>query len=335
MLRYTPLTNTLKKMTTYYIPNRSFPRRPLKKNGEEQKAYEWAQVQGVPCKIIKKEEASLVLHSFLSDSDQNFRVSNAELSEQFTQAKLEGEYIVGVSYPEGRLHISEFDKRKEASDLIASALKVICDESLRDKLKQTDKTQGCTHTATIDEFLKLKSGELKLKPTENFGDPIFNRSKRWAPPIDMDHETFQKTAGFPAPLGVRPKDFCLPSGVLAGVRELLVQMARFDKTPAEIRKFVSELPGMTIPEGIHCCKWCGEKVDADKCTSKYKSVTNYIELCHRDPNAMFTPENVYWGHGDCNRRQGGYTEYDRIEDVVRLAKQDPAYRAELLRQLGL
>jgi hypothetical protein len=27
---------------------------------------------------------------------------------------------------------------------------------------------------------------------------------------------------------------------------------------------------------------------------------------------------MYWGHGECNRRQGGYTEQDRINDAIRL-----------------
>ena len=28
---------------------------------------------------------------------------------------------------------------------------------------------------------------------------------------------------------------------------------------------------------------------------------------------------MYWGHCDCNRRQGGYTENDRIRDGLRIA----------------
>ncbi len=27
---------------------------------------------------------------------------------------------------------------------------------------------------------------------------------------------------------------------------------------------------------------------------------------------------MYWGHGECNRRQGGYTESDRIHDAIGL-----------------
>ena len=28
---------------------------------------------------------------------------------------------------------------------------------------------------------------------------------------------------------------------------------------------------------------------------------------------------MYWGHGECNRRQGGYSESDRIIDGLRLS----------------
>ena len=34
---------------------------------------------------------------------------------------------------------------------------------------------------------------------------------------------------------------------------------------------------------------------------------------------------MYWGHGECNRRQGGYSEEDRIEDALRLLKNNPCY----------
>lgn len=320
----------------FYIPDRTCPRRPLKKNGKEQKEYEWvSQVAGVPCKVVKWEEDAVILHSFTSDVGVNVRVALKDFEEQFTKAEMDGDFILGVNYPGGKLDVSEFDKRKEAVDLAMKAMKVICDKSLRDKLDQVTKSQGSMKTATMNEYLAYKSGTKILGPTENLGDPIFNRSKRWSPPIDIDHETFKQTKGFPAPLGIRPKDFCLPSKMIEGVTELLVQMACFENSPANLVEFVSKIPGVEIPNQKHCCKWCGETVDAAKCTSEYKSVTNYIEICHRDPSAAFSPENMYWGHGECNRRQGGYTEMDRIHDAVRLANMYPEYRAELLRQLGL
>ena len=318
----------------YFIPDRTCLRNPLKKDNTEQKTTEWPQVQGVPCKMIKEDADAVILHSFLSDVDKNFRVPLAEFREQFAPAEMDGEYILTQAYPSGRIHVSEFDKRKEASEFLAAAIKVVDSKPLQDKLKQTFFPQGCTHTSKMDEYLKFKNGEKELKATENFGDPIFNRSKRWAPPVDIGHDEFKKTKGFPAPLGIRPKDFCLPSGVLAGVIELVTQMARFENPDPKLRAFLDKKK-VVILEGVHCCKWCGQTVDAAKCTSAYKSATNYIELCHRDPNGMFTRENVYWGHGDCNRRQGGYTELDRADDVAGLANQDPeVVLARLFAKLG-
>jgi hypothetical protein len=321
---------------SYYIPDRTCPRKPLKKNGTEQKDYEWvAQVEGVPCRIVAVEETAVLLHSFAADVDTVVRVPRAEFDAQFTPAKQEGDVLFGVKYPGGTLHISEFDKRKEALELLAQVLKVVTDKSLRDKLDQVTKSQGSTKAATVAEYLDYKAGTRVLGPTENLGDPIFNRSKRWCPPVDIDHDTFKQSKGFPAPLGIRPKDFCLPSALIQGVLELVVQMASFENAPAPLVAFVSAIPGVTLPGRTHRCKWCGETVDAAQCISEYKSSTNYIEICHRDPNGMFSPENMYWGHGDCNRRQGGYTEKDRIEDAIRLLLENPDYRREFAGRIQL
>jgi len=321
---------------SYYIPDRTCPRRPLKKNNEEQVKYEWvAQVEGVPCKLLEETASHVILHSFAADVDSRIRVPIAEFTDQFVKADVEDGYILGVKYPGGKLSVAEFDKRKEAIELVAEAVKIVCDDSLQKKLEQVALSQGSTHTVGVEEYFAYKAGTKVLKSTENFGDPIFNRAKRWLPPVDIGYDTFRQSKGFPAPLGIRPKDFCLPSEVIHGVTELLVQMARFENSPAALVAFVSKIPGVVIPPGVHCCKWCGGTVDAKKCTAEYKSATNYIEICHRDPNGTFSPENMYWGHGDCNRRQGGYTELDRIHDAVRLAQMYPEYKAELLRQLGL
>lgn len=309
----------------FYIPDRTYPRRPLKKDGEEQKNYEWiAQVEGVPCKLVQETETHVLVHSFTASSDSIVRIPRDEFAAQFVQAEMDGEFILGVKYPGGRLHVSEFDKRNEANDLVARALRVVTDEALKDKLTQIIVAQGSTKCVTIPQYNDYAAGRRVLGPTENLGDPVFNRSKRWAPPVDIDHDTFKQTKGFPAPLGIRPKDFCLPSAMMQGVTELLVQMACFENAPPALVSFVFGIPGVVHPGCVHRCKWCGGTVDAAKCTAAYKSTTNYIEICHRDPNAAFSPENMYWGHGDCNRRQGGYDEGECVRDGLRLFMMDPA-----------
>ena len=335
-IRIRPLAAARRAVGDYYIPDRTFPRKPLTVGGEEQKKYVWiAQVEGVPCRLIEDEGSAVRLHSFTAEPGSTVRVPCEEFEAQFTKAEMDGDFILGVKYPGGRLHVSEFDKRKEAIELVARAVKVVAEESLRKKLKQVVKAQGCPKAVVIDKYLAFKSGAYVLGPTENIGDPVFNRACRWAPPVDIDYATFKQSKGFPAPLGIRPKDFCLPSEVIHGVTELLVQMARFENAPVSLAAFVSQLPGVVLPESAHRCKWCGETVDAQCCTSEYKSTSNYIEICHRDPNKGFSPDNMYWGHGECNRRQGGYTERDRIEDAIRLLLENPDYRQEFAGRIQL
>ena len=321
---------------SYYIPDRTCPRKPLKKNGEEQSVAVWiAQVEGVPCRLMRVEGDWVFLHSFVAEVGTIVRLTRAEFEEQFTPAEMDGDFILGTKYPGGKLNTSEFDKRKEAMQLVAQATKLLDNESLCDKLDQVLKSQGCTKTATLTQYAEFRSGARVLGPIENLGDPVFNRGPRWLPPNDDDYATFKQTKGFPAPLGIRPKDFCLPSEVIHGVKELLVQMARFENSPPALVAFVTTIPGVEIPTGVHRCKWCGGTVDAAKCTSEYKSATNYIEICHRDPNQGFSPDNMYWGHGDCNRRQGGYTERERIEDAIRLLLENPLYRSEFASRIQL
>jgi len=322
-------------MTTYYIPTSTCPRYPLKKNGMEQKNAEYAQVEGVPCQFVKHADDMIYLHSFVSDPDTVFRVPVAEFNDQFVQTHVAEGLIYCPKYPGGKIHESEFDKRKEASILVAQATKLLIDcEPLKDKLDQLMQSQGSSKAATLPEYFGYRDGSKKLKSIENLGDAVFNRSKRWQPPVDMEHDEFKLTKGFPAPLGIRPKDFCLPSELIHTVKEMLVQMAQFKNTNENFVKFIKKIPGIVVEDKVHCCKYCGEEVDAAACTSSYKSATNYIEICHRDPNAGFSSGNMYWGHGDCNRRQGGYTEEQRIEDAVRLAMIHPEHMSLLRKLLG-
>jgi hypothetical protein len=84
----------------------------------------------------------------------------------------------------------------------------------------------------------------------------------------------------------------------------------------DFNKFQEEIPQI---EKRKCpCKWCGKEIDINEYSSKYGSSDNPIEICHRDPKERFIIKNMYWGHGECNRRQGGYSEKDRIDDGLRL-----------------
>ena len=63
-----------------------------------------------------------------------------------------------------------------------------------------------------------------------------------------------------------------------------------------------------------------EKIDMLQYSSGYSSKNNFIEICHKDPNNRFLPDNMYWGFGESNRQQGGYSEEERIKQVLNLLK---------------
>ena len=126
---------------------------------------------------------------------------------------------------------------------------------------------------------------------------------------------------YPYPLGIRPKDFCLPSELLDTVVEMLTQICSMKNVDKELFETLNKefekkklLVRIDTKRPYHCCKYCSKPLDAEEYSSEYKSETNYMEICHRDPNERFIKENMYWGHGECNRRQGGYSEDERMRD---------------------
>ena len=79
----------------------------------------------------------------------------------------------------------------------------------------------------IDEVLAYKRGDITLTGHKRFGNEIFNRNCRWCPPIDISYEEFKQSPSYPCPLGIRPKDFCLPSELNKVVVEMTRQLLCF------------------------------------------------------------------------------------------------------------
>ena len=308
----------------FYIPNKTELHNYDTKN-DNSKLKEYLQIQGTPCIVIKSDANTTTLNCFASADGRNFTIPNEYLKKNFERIFPDSNgYLMLEAYPV-KIHISEFEKRKEVKELKNLVEKItksknvseIIKKLLTDKFFQLIQSQGCKYI-TITEYNKFKNGEIKLSKHKRFGYEIFNRNSRWSPPINITYEEFQDSPSYPAPLGIRPKDFCLPSELIFTIQELMNQIANFygidDKSFNEMKK--------TLPfiEKKYCfCKYCGEKINILKYSSQYKSSTNFIEICHRDPCDRFISTNIYWGHGDCNRRQGGYTENDRIIDGFRLA----------------
>ena len=324
-----PTSNQKKEVpiSDYCFAKFTVPRKYETKTGVSKK-FEFLQIEGVPCIVneYNSETNMITLNSLTSANIRNFKISREEFDSNFTEINpdIDG-YLHLPAYPIP-IHISEFEKRNDVTNLVKKikSIKKIknIDKKIKnifkDKLPQLIDSQGSNKCIKIGKYKKYKNGKISLSKHKTFGNPIFNRNHRWAPPINITYEEFKASKSYPAPLGIRPKDFCLPSELIKTMKELINQIANFDgiddKSFEEMKKTLT-----FIHKKEHLCKYCGEKINIEKYCSKYKSCDNYIEICHRDPNDRFLPRNMYWGHGDCNRRQGGFSENDIMRDGFRLA----------------
>ena len=82
------------------------------------------------------------------------------------------------------------------------------------------------------------------------------------------------------------------------------------------------------------CLWCGEVMDISELNQEYCSKEHSINFCHRIPELGTKKGNVYIGHCSCNREQGGYSEEQRIQQIIRLAKHNPSYIEKILQELA-
>jgi hypothetical protein len=287
---------------------------------------EYLQIEGVPCIVIESnsETNMIILNSLTSASSRYFKISREEFDVNFTEINPDSDGYLHLEVYPIPINISEFDTRKDVISLVKNIEQIITNEKVdkrvqkifEDKLFQLIQSQGAPYIK-ITDYYKFKNGEISLSTHKRFGNEIFNRNCRWCPPIDITYEEYSKSPSYPAPLGIRPKDFCLPSELIITMNELINQIVNFDGiNNVSFEEMKKILPFIQKKE--HYCKYCGEKINIEKYCSEYKSCDNYIEICHREPNDRFLPRNMYWGHGDCNRRQGGYSETDRMKDGVRL-----------------
>ena len=321
----TPIQSKEMPISKYCVANFTALRKYETKTGVSKKP-EYLQIEGVPCKVIKYDSVNnmIILNSFTNANSRCFKISREMFDINFTEINPDSDGDLHLDAYPIPINISEFDKREVVKSLEKNIKTIITNEQVNktvrkifeDKLFQLIQSQGAPYI-TIKKYYKFKNGEISFSPHKRFGNEIFNRNCRWCPPIDITYEEYSKSPSYPAPLGIRPKDFCLPSELIITMNELINQIVNFegidDISFEEMKKI---LPFIHKKE--HCCKYCGEKIDIKKYCSEYKSCDNYIEICHRDPNSRFLPRNMYWGHGDCNRRQGGYSETDRMNDGVRL-----------------
>jgi hypothetical protein len=287
----------------------------------------------VPYKVVSNDGVNIKLSPFNGSSVINILNENYET--EFCHLESDETYVYALSYPDGKVPISEFDikplsikklKKHFEGKNILNAIEKAEQDSFHSK--------GNQFCATIDKYNKYKA-DPKTSKLERIGDHIFNRSVRHSPPISktFTREDFEKCASYPAPIGVREEDFAWPSEQNQILIELLNQIFSCKNAPECPQEIISEL-GLTIKANSHMCLWCGEVMDISELNQEYCSKEHSINFCHRIPEIGTKKGNVYIGHCSCNREQGGYSEEQRVEQIIRLAKYNPSYKEKILKELA-
>ena len=288
--------------------------------------------QNVPHKILNKNNEIVKLQPF--NSKTSIIVNIDYYLNDFYEFHNDEEYIYTPHYPNGKIPITEFDikpisikklKTYFAEYNIINAIEKVEHDSFQSK--------GNNNCITIDKYKKFISNPSTSK-LERIGDPIFNRSVRHSPPISKlyTREEFENCLSYPAPIGIREEDFALPSEQNKILIELLNQIFSCKNAPLVPIDIQNELKLNIIPNS-HKCLWCGDIIDIAELNQKYCSKVHSINFCHRIPEIGTKLGNVYIGHYICNREQGGYSEEQRIEQIIRLAKNNPIYKQKILNEL--
>jgi hypothetical protein len=180
------------------------------------------------------------------------------------------------------------------------------------------------------------SGNQKVSSLERVGDPVFNRQRRHCPPVPSSwtRADFEACPSFPAPVGVRAEDFAFPSEQNAILCELLTQVFSCANAP-DLSPELQAHYHLTIQKNTHKCDWCGEIIDIAGLNQTYCATVHSVNFCHRDPKVGTKVGNVYIGHCSCNREQGGYSETERVDQIVRLAMANPEMMTRLLAGLSV
>jgi hypothetical protein len=255
--------------------------------------------------------------------------------DNFYELESDETFVYVSSYPYGRVPLVEFDikpfctknlqKHFEGNQSFLTLLKKIIQDSYCAK--------GNHFCITMKEYDDYQMGQ-KTGKLERVGDAIFNRAPRHTVPIPRTYtrEEFEQNPSFPAPIGVRAEDFAFPSEQNEIFTELLTQIFNCNNAP-ECPEAIRAQYGLDIHPNSHMCEWCGDVMDIVYLNQEYCSKEHSVNFCHRDPFLGTKKGNVYIGHCSCNREQGGYSEEQRIQQIIRLAKYNSAYKDIILNAL--
>lgn len=303
-------------MSNYCIITSTF----LSKLNKHSKKENWL-CEGVPCRIIKNENDISYIKPF--NTERTFEIEKDIYEKNFVSAIEDDKYVYCDRYPSKKIEKEEFDikpiltKHKLLSSLKNSSenFALLIDKVYQDAYN----AKGSTKCINAEKYNEYKNGNTVLTKLKNIGDPVFNRSSRHSPPVykEFTYEDFTKTSSFPAPIGIRYEDFALPSEQNMILRELLEQLFNSCGAP-ECPENIKKILKINIENDSHKCRWCNEKINIEDINQRYCSAVHSINFCHIDPLIGTKSKNIYLGHCDCNREQGGYSETERVEQMLRL-----------------
>ena len=293
------------------------------------------QCANIPCKVKSNDGVNIKLLPFTGKS---ITIPNEKFLNEFHHLDSDEVYVYAPNstYPDGKIAISEFYIKSISTTNLKKHFKGQKNilDAIKKAVKDSKGAKGNQFCAKIDIYNKYKA-DTKTSKLERIGDPIFNRSVRHSPPISktFTREEFENSPSYPAPIGVREEDFAWPSEQNSILIELLNQIFNCANAPMCPAKIISDL-GLEIKPDTHACLWCGEVIDISILNQDYCSKEHTINFCHRIPEIGTKKGNVYIGHCSCNREQGGYSEAERIDQIIRLAKYNPVYRDKILKELA-
>lgn len=223
---------------------------------------------------------------------------------------------------------------------------VFCNKTLPTRSQYADVADHCCHrpqghTGKCDEFPFLRhlqvsnkqvAEKIKRDATMTTGaawkseDAGPNRILRWVMLLndeelcDYGINMADLKPGVVAKLREKAADYNSCIMVAAKLTWLVYQMEDAPNPPNEIKEYLEDLFGEIVPNST-CCVICRLPLSY-KLFSMAARGKAAIETCHKNPR-MHNPNNVGFGHRECNIAQGAKTLdefYEWIQDILERAK---------------
>jgi len=236
---FTPLLAQI-NMISVVIAKETKLRHYITKKGES-KLKEYLQIFGAPLIVTSFENNMVTLNSLTSCFGRKFKVSKEELVTDFIRGELDdNNFITNLDpkkYPKP-VNVAEFHSRdifsnfkNDIEDWVRNLDNPLLQKIFNDKLFQMVQTQGAPFKPIpeLEKFKNASTQELQgMSQHKRYKTQIFNRNCRWCPVADhLNWDEFNQCASYPFPIGIRAKDFCLPSEMQKVLVEMIRQILTF------------------------------------------------------------------------------------------------------------